>query len=60
VAFCQVEIKIAIQGNSLYCFHAYMYKPKLVHLYQSSSLLLSSLPTVALDSLRLLYLFLYS
>jgi hypothetical protein len=34
-------------------------KPTLVHLYQSSSLLPSLLPIVALASLRLLYLLLY-
>jgi hypothetical protein len=35
-------------------------QPKPVHLYQTSSLLPSSLPIVASASLRLLYSFLYS
>jgi hypothetical protein len=35
-------------------------QPKLVHLYQSPSLLFSPLPKVDLASLRLLYSFLYS
>jgi hypothetical protein len=35
-------------------------QPKLVQLYQTSSLLSSLLPIVASDSFRLLYLFLYS
>jgi hypothetical protein len=35
-------------------------QPKLVHLYQTSLLLLSPLPIVALANLRLLYMFLYS
>jgi hypothetical protein len=38
----------------------YVLQPKLVHLYQSSSLLPISLPMVASASLRLLYSFLYS
>jgi hypothetical protein len=35
-------------------------QPTLIHLYQTSSLIPDPLPTVASDSLRLLYLLLYS
>jgi hypothetical protein len=38
----------------------FILQPKLVHLYQSSSVLPSSIPIVASTSLRLRYLFLYS
>jgi hypothetical protein len=38
----------------------YVLQPKVVHLYQISSLLPSPLPIVFLASLRLLYLILYS
>jgi hypothetical protein len=50
-------MKIAIQGDKNPCVASML---KLVHLYQTSSLLPGPLPVVASASLRLLYSLLYS
>jgi hypothetical protein len=54
-------MKIAKQRDSLWFFPCiHVLQPTLVHLYQASSLLPSSLPIVASASLRLPYLLPYS
>jgi hypothetical protein len=61
MAFLLVWDKYIYTGRFLVLFPCiYVLQPKLIHLYQSSSLLFSHLPIVASASLRLLYLFLYS
>jgi hypothetical protein len=61
MAFLLVLDKDRYTGKFLVLFlHICVLQPKLVNLYQTSSLLPSSLPIVTSASLILLYLFLYS
>jgi hypothetical protein len=61
MTFLLVWDKNGYTGSFLVLFPCiYALRPQLVHLFQSSSLLPSPLPMVALASLRFLYSFLYS
>jgi hypothetical protein len=61
IAFLLVWDEVSSTGRFFVLFlYIYILQPKLVHLYQTSSLLSSPFPTVASASLRLLYSFLYS
>jgi hypothetical protein len=60
MAFCQFEIKIAVWEILVLLPCTCVLQPKLVHLYQTPSLLPSALPMVTSASWGLLYSFLYS